>query len=223
MAEDVEARDPLDLHQAKHVFGDVFRIISIIGLVAVRVAPQIRSDKDKTICKPFNDWEEFAVVLRPAMHAQNRGAAACRYIMQIDAICFSAFVRAAGALGWNVVRASCARRSFFRGLRKSSACCVDCRGGDRRPGDCHGGPPIKLLVSFARFCIILVFLPFAGSELGHVLIQEVWPGQFAPKLTLSGFPASTADPSAARRLAAVRLSIPVVVEFDCLATSCAFR
>ena len=93
MAEDVEARDPLDLHQAKHVFGDVFRIISIIGLIAVRIAPQIRSDKGKTISEPLNDWEELAVILRPAMHAQNHGAAACRYIMQIDAIRFRAFVR----------------------------------------------------------------------------------------------------------------------------------
>src|SRR5262249_50919286 len=77
---------------AEHILCYRLRLISLIGLVTIRVSAEVWGNKAKLVSKPLNDRKELMVVLRPTMHAEDNRTTACGDIVKIDAIRFGALV-----------------------------------------------------------------------------------------------------------------------------------
>jgi len=93
VTEDVEALHVFDIEQREHVLGNRLRLVAVVGFVAVGVSPKIRGNKRKPVTKPVYDGKELTVVLRPAMHAQDHRATACRDVMKSNIVRFGALMR----------------------------------------------------------------------------------------------------------------------------------
>jgi hypothetical protein len=142
MAQDVKARHVLGVEQAEHIARDVLGIIAVIRLVAIRVSAKVRRNEREPVGEPLNDRQEFTVVLRPAMHAQDHRATAGYNVVKIDTICRDPLVRQAGIIGRGLLR----RCAFGRGLGKRCAGRGNSRSGDCRPGNRNGATPGQTIV-----------------------------------------------------------------------------
>jgi hypothetical protein len=76
VAENVKTNGALDVRELEHVLRDHRRQVVGIGLVAVGVSPQVRCDELVAVRAGLEEWQELAVVLRPAVKTKNGGATA---------------------------------------------------------------------------------------------------------------------------------------------------
>jgi len=92
MAEDVEALHVFHGEQREHVFGDRLWLVAVVGFVAVGVPTQVGCDKRVLVSQALDDRKEFAMVLRPSVHAEDCRTATCRDVMERHAIYFRPLV-----------------------------------------------------------------------------------------------------------------------------------
>jgi hypothetical protein len=79
-----------ETHQLANVLrrcecSDRLRLIARKRLVAVRQAAQIGHDKSILACELFDQWQEFALVLWPAAHAEHDRSLTGHDVVQIYA------------------------------------------------------------------------------------------------------------------------------------------
>src|SRR5258708_4331092 len=67
--------------QRQHILGDGFRLIAVEGFAAIGITAKIGRNKTVATRKPFNDRQELAMVLRPAVHTQHNRPIACGDVM----------------------------------------------------------------------------------------------------------------------------------------------
>jgi hypothetical protein len=76
VAENVKTAGSLDVRELEHVLRDRRRHVIGVGLVAVGVSPQVWCDESVAVRAGLEEWQELAVVLRPAVKTKNGGATA---------------------------------------------------------------------------------------------------------------------------------------------------